>query len=178
MSVDALLKFRDEIGTQLRKKAEELQRQLHRLEAGRTRPRAAGKVLPKYRGPGGETWSGRGPRPRWLKSLLKQSHKLDEFAVDPPAASPKKRVAKASLRKRAAKASLRKRAAKASSRRRATTASSRKRAAKASSRKRAAKASSRKRANERSRKRQKGAPAPKSVPTGQLDPKPETGAAS
>ena len=39
------------------------------------------KVPPKYRGPGGETWAGRGATPRWLAALLKEGHSLEEFAV-------------------------------------------------------------------------------------------------
>ena len=29
------------------------------------------KVPPKYRGPSGETWAGRGARPRWLVAALR-----------------------------------------------------------------------------------------------------------
>ncbi|GAB4396827.1 MAG: T3SS protein BprA [Rhodoferax sp.] len=35
----------------------------------------------KYRGPGGETWTGRGLMPRWLRALEAQGHKKEEFAV-------------------------------------------------------------------------------------------------
>src|SRR6202008_4146510 len=31
---------------------------------------AKGKQPARYRGPGGEEWSGRGPAPRWMKPLL------------------------------------------------------------------------------------------------------------
>ena len=58
------------------------------------------KVPPKYRGPGGETWAGRGARPRWLAALLKQGRKLDEFAIDKTASAGKRGVAKKSRRKR------------------------------------------------------------------------------
>ena len=34
-----------------------------------------------YRGPNGETWSGRGRRPGWLASLLKGGKKLESFAA-------------------------------------------------------------------------------------------------
>ena len=38
-------------------------------------------VAAKYRGPNGETWSGRGLMPRWLAGLVKQGRKKEEFAI-------------------------------------------------------------------------------------------------
>jgi DNA-binding protein H-NS len=38
-------------------------------------------VPPKYRGPDGETWAGRGATPRWLTALLKEGHSIDEFLI-------------------------------------------------------------------------------------------------
>ena len=35
----------------------------------------------KYRSPDGETWSGRGHAPLWLRQLELQGHKRDEFVV-------------------------------------------------------------------------------------------------
>lgn len=35
----------------------------------------------KFRGPNGETWSGRGLMPRWLSSLVAQGRTKDEFAI-------------------------------------------------------------------------------------------------
>jgi DNA-binding protein H-NS len=40
------------------------------------------KVPPKYRGPSGETWAGRGARPRWLVAAIKDGKKLDDFLID------------------------------------------------------------------------------------------------
>ena len=40
------------------------------------------KVPPKYRGPSGETWAGRGARPRWLVAAIKGGRKLDDFLID------------------------------------------------------------------------------------------------
>ena len=40
------------------------------------------KVLLKYRGPSGETWAGRGARPRWLVAAIKEGKKLDDFLID------------------------------------------------------------------------------------------------
>ena len=40
------------------------------------------KVAAKYRNSStGETWSGRGLQPRWLKAALASGRKIDEFAV-------------------------------------------------------------------------------------------------
>ena len=87
MSVDALLKMRDEIGRVLSRKAEDLKEQLSQLGGGsggessggrgrRKRGSVKGrKVVPKYRGPGGETWAGRGARPRWMVEQMKQGKK-------------------------------------------------------------------------------------------------------
>ena len=38
-------------------------------------------VAAKYKGPKGETWSGRGLMPKWLSALVKQGRKKEEFAV-------------------------------------------------------------------------------------------------
>ena len=43
---------------------------------------AGGKVPAKYRNKAtGETWSGRGLRPNWLKAALAGGRKLEDFAV-------------------------------------------------------------------------------------------------
>ncbi|MFT3665705.1 H-NS family nucleoid-associated regulatory protein [Piscinibacter sp.] len=42
----------------------------------------ATKLAPKYRHPdSGETWSGRGLQPNWLKAALAAGRKLDEFKL-------------------------------------------------------------------------------------------------
>jgi DNA-binding protein H-NS len=38
-------------------------------------------VAAKYRGPNGETWSGRGQAPKWLAALVAQGRKRDEFLI-------------------------------------------------------------------------------------------------
>jgi len=49
------------------------------------RPRSAKKatnpVAPKYIGPNGETWSGRGLTPRWLATLITQGQAKESFLV-------------------------------------------------------------------------------------------------
>ena len=53
-------------------------------------PKAARKagqpVAAKFRGPNGETWSGRGLTPKWLASLVAQGHAKESFSVVSPAA--------------------------------------------------------------------------------------------
>ena len=40
------------------------------------------KLAPKYRCPDtGETWCGRGLKPRWLSSAIKAGKKLEDFAI-------------------------------------------------------------------------------------------------
>lgn len=38
-------------------------------------------VLPKYKGPNGETWTGRGRLPRWLVKLENEGHSINEFLI-------------------------------------------------------------------------------------------------
>lgn len=38
-------------------------------------------VAAKFRGPNGETWSGRGLTPRWLATLVAQGQSKDDFAI-------------------------------------------------------------------------------------------------
>jgi DNA-binding protein H-NS len=88
MSVDALLKMRDEIGAVLSRKATDLKFQLSRLAAGtaRGRPRKGSalmgrKVASKYRSPKGETWAGRGAQPVWLREAIKSGKKAEDFLI-------------------------------------------------------------------------------------------------
>lgn len=96
MSLDALLEMRDNITAAISEQAEVLRRQLASLTgdsvgSSKRRGRPPGKtkgsklkgrkVAPKYRGPGGETWAGRGARPRWLVAALKSGKTLDSFLI-------------------------------------------------------------------------------------------------
>lgn len=54
--------------------------------SGKTTPRGpkpgGGKVAPKFRNEAtGETWSGRGLQPKWLKAALADGRRIEEFAV-------------------------------------------------------------------------------------------------
>jgi len=100
VSIDALLKLRDEVEKALSRRAKELQDQLSRL--GRAPALRFGgsslkgrKVAVKYRDRSGNTWAGRRAQPVWLREKLKAGAKLEDFAVHKTAtsrkASPKKR---------------------------------------------------------------------------------------
>ncbi len=38
-------------------------------------------VKPKFRSPTGETWAGRGRKPKWLDEALAAGRKIEEFAI-------------------------------------------------------------------------------------------------
>jgi DNA-binding protein H-NS len=91
VSIDALLKLRDEVEKALSRRAKGLQDQLSRL--GRAPALRGGgsslkgrKVAVKYRDRSGNTWAGRGAQPRWLREKLKAGAKLEDFAVHKTAA--------------------------------------------------------------------------------------------
>lgn len=50
---------------------------------GRAKGAAGVKVPAKYRGPAGETWSGRGKQPRWLAALVAEGRTPTEFLIAP-----------------------------------------------------------------------------------------------
>jgi DNA-binding protein H-NS len=98
MGVDALLAVRADVESLLAERAGDLQRQIALLDgsgrvavgkrrgrppggAGRASAMKGAKVPPKYRGPDGETWAGRGATPRWLSALLKEGYSIEEFAI-------------------------------------------------------------------------------------------------
>lgn len=96
MSVDALLKLRDDIGKVLSRRAAQLRDELLRLGGGKGRSLLKGRKVPvKFRDRSGNTWTGRGAQPAWLREKLKAGAKLEDFAVHKTAASrkvsPKKR---------------------------------------------------------------------------------------
>jgi DNA-binding protein H-NS len=105
MSVEALIKLRDEIGRVLDQRAVQLQSQLSRLggeigNRGRRSSLKGLKVPPKYRDKEGNTWAGRGAQPVWLREKLKAGSKLEDFAVQKTAASRKASPRKAKKRRR------------------------------------------------------------------------------
>jgi DNA-binding protein H-NS len=92
MSVGALMDLRRRVDEMLAEHRAEIEQQLERMDttiAMVARRRVVGrsvlkgtKVPPKYRGPSGETWAGRGAKPRWLVAAIKGGRKLDDFLID------------------------------------------------------------------------------------------------
>lgn len=58
------------------------------LDGSKSRPRkvavakSANPAPAKYRGPNGETWSGRGLMPRWLAALVASGQAKESFAIN------------------------------------------------------------------------------------------------
>ncbi len=51
-------------------------------KTGKGTGKSTGKVAPKFRNTStGETWSGRGLQPRWLKAALASGKKIGDFAI-------------------------------------------------------------------------------------------------
>ena len=93
MTVEALMDLRKRVDEMLLEHRTEIQKQIERMDraiAFLTGPRGkvpvsalkGRKVPPKYRGLSGETWAGRGARPRWLVAAIKGGKKLDDFLID------------------------------------------------------------------------------------------------
>jgi len=91
MDVQSLMDLRKRVDARLLECRAEMEKQLEKMDAlvgGRRVVRGRGSVLkgrkvpPKYRGPSGETWAGRGAKPRWLVAAIKGGKKLDDFLID------------------------------------------------------------------------------------------------
>ena len=104
MTVEALMDLRRRIDETLHRRRAELQQQLDRF-AVVSGARVVGgggsalkgrKVPPRYRSPSGETWAGRGARPRWLVAAIKGGKKIDDFLIDKSAR--KRRIKRRSKR--------------------------------------------------------------------------------
>ncbi len=48
----------------------------------RSSKKAGVAVAPKFRGPNGETWSGRGLTPKWLSALISSGQPKEAFAIN------------------------------------------------------------------------------------------------
>src|SRR5215831_8517607 len=99
MSVEALMDLRRRVDEKLDERRAEIEKQLERtaVVGGRRVVRGGASVLkgkkvpPKYRSPSGETWAGRGARPRWLVAAIKGGKKLDDFLIDKSARKDRKK---------------------------------------------------------------------------------------
>jgi len=94
MTIEALMDLRKRVDEMLHRHRAEIEKQLERMGmavaavGGARVVRGRGSVLkgrkvpPKYRSASGETWAGRGARPRWLVAAIKGGRKLDDFLID------------------------------------------------------------------------------------------------
>jgi len=90
MTVEALMDLRERVDGLLSERRAELEQQLERMAVVSGRRVVRGgrsalkgrKVPPKYRSPSGETWAGRGAKPRWLVDAIKRGKKLEDFLID------------------------------------------------------------------------------------------------
>jgi DNA-binding protein H-NS len=95
MDVPSLLSLRKQVDEALADRRTELEKQLREL-GGSARGRQAAsklkgrKVEPKYRSRSGETWAGRGAKPRWLAEAIKAGHSPEDFLIERPPAVAKK----------------------------------------------------------------------------------------
>ena len=122
MSIEKLVALKDQIEAMLSSKVLEQRRALEselaklgRFQGGKSGSKVArgfgarGAVAPKYRNPEnpGETWAGRGLKPRWLAAALKSGKKLDDFIIGgvgrDSASKPSKRKVRATGKKKSAR---------------------------------------------------------------------------
>jgi DNA-binding protein H-NS len=85
MNVQALMNLRTQIDKRLAELRTELEKQLDAL-IGQAKPKRKAslkgrKVPPKYRSPSGETWAGRGAKPKWMAEALKKGKKMESFLI-------------------------------------------------------------------------------------------------
>ena len=99
MTVEELMDLRRRVDEMLLERRAELEKQLERMavvggarvvRGGRSALKGK-KVPPKYRSPSGDTWAGRGARPRWLVAAIKRGKKLDDFLIDKSARKGRKK---------------------------------------------------------------------------------------
>jgi len=99
MTIEALIDLRERVEEALLKRQAELQRQIERIAGPHAVVQGRGggsalkgrKVPPKYRSPSGETWAGRGAKPRWLVAAIKDGKKIEDFLIDKSARKERKK---------------------------------------------------------------------------------------
>jgi len=103
MTVEALMDLRKRVDEMLLEHRAEIQKQIERMDraiavvGGRRVVRGGQsalkgrKVPPKFRSRSGETWAGRGAKPKWLVAAIKGGKKLDDFLIDKSARKGRKK---------------------------------------------------------------------------------------
>jgi DNA-binding protein H-NS len=84
MNVEALMSLRDQVNKRFVELRAELEKQLAAfpgLKGKSSKSLKGRKVPPKYRSPSGETWAGRGVKPRWMVAALKKGKKIESFLI-------------------------------------------------------------------------------------------------
>ena len=88
MNVEALMSLRDQVDKRLLELRSELEKQLAAMggaksmngkASGNSHERQEGPT--EYRSRSGETWAGRGQRPKWLVAALKKGKKIESFLI-------------------------------------------------------------------------------------------------
>src|SRR5215813_3147539 len=86
MNVEQLLTLRSDVEQVLTRRAAQLRDDLSKLSSTGGKVGGSslkGRTVPvKYRDRSGNSWAGRGARPRWLREKLKAGAKLQDFAVN------------------------------------------------------------------------------------------------
>src|SRR6516225_526169 len=90
MTVEALMELRKRVDEMLHQHHAKLEKQLEEIAVfGGSRVVRGGasalkgrKVPPKYRSRSGDTWAGRGAKPKWLVAAIKKGRKLEDFLID------------------------------------------------------------------------------------------------
>src|SRR5262245_44724025 len=95
MSVEGLMDLRKRVDQALHERRAEIEKQLEMFGSRRVGVSGSSlkgrKVPPKYRSHSGETWAGRGAKPRWLVAAIKGGRKLDDFLIDKSARKRRKK---------------------------------------------------------------------------------------
>src|SRR5437660_12292545 len=92
MNVEALLSLRSQIDKRLVELRTELEKQLAALTGKAPKRSLKGrKVPPKYKSPSGDTWAGRGAKPKWMVAALKKGKKPQDFLIDKSARKRRKK---------------------------------------------------------------------------------------
>jgi DNA-binding protein H-NS len=85
MNAEALMSLRDQVDKRLQECRAEIEKQLAAFSGPKGKPNGSSlkgkKVPPKYRSPSGETWAGRGQRPKWMVAALKKGKKMESFLI-------------------------------------------------------------------------------------------------
>jgi DNA-binding protein H-NS len=90
MTIEKLMKLKSDVEATLAQKVTEerraLEQELSKLGGytggKKARGGSRGAVAPKYRNPEtGETWAGRGLKPRWLTAAIKSGKSIEAFAI-------------------------------------------------------------------------------------------------